>query len=178
MLLASLIWGLTGTSGRQVRYVNPQTLGKALKITLSVQEAEKQERFNESFYTEFEESLRLSSRSQAQDALEKGVSVTQLMGVRSITHAIGKARPQALTLQQRVAVLETRWRRPHRAAMSVMAWECPTRFKRETKPLDPSRKRDYSRRSRRVSSPRDENPSTNKQETRREATSSVNGERA
>jgi hypothetical protein len=60
MLLATFISGLTGTPGRQVRYANPQTLGQALKIALSFQEAEKQERFNESFYTHFDESLRLS----------------------------------------------------------------------------------------------------------------------
>jgi hypothetical protein len=63
MLLATFISGLTGTPGTQVRYANPQTLGQALKIALSDQEAENQERFNESFYTQFDESLRLSKRS-------------------------------------------------------------------------------------------------------------------
>jgi tRNA A37 N6-isopentenylltransferase MiaA len=50
MLLASFVAGLFGAHGRQVRYANPQAMKQALTIALSVQEAEKQERFNESFY--------------------------------------------------------------------------------------------------------------------------------
>jgi hypothetical protein len=34
----------------------------ALQVALAVQEAEKQEKFNESFYTRFENSVRLVSR--------------------------------------------------------------------------------------------------------------------
>ena len=49
MLLASFVAGLTGVPGRQVRYTNPQTIQQALRLALSVQEAEKQERFNNSF---------------------------------------------------------------------------------------------------------------------------------
>ena len=49
-LLASFVAGLAGVAGRQVRYQNPQTLQHALSIALSVREAEKQERFSETFY--------------------------------------------------------------------------------------------------------------------------------
>jgi hypothetical protein len=42
MLLASFVAGLTGVPGRQVLFANPQTVDQALKIALSVQEAEKQ----------------------------------------------------------------------------------------------------------------------------------------
>ena len=49
MLLASFLTGLEGTPGKQTRYANPQTVGEALKIALSMKEAEKQERFSESF---------------------------------------------------------------------------------------------------------------------------------
>jgi protein involved in polysaccharide export with SLBB domain len=59
MLLATYVAGLTGTPGRQVRYANPQTVQQVLQIALSVQEAEKQERFNNSFYTRFENSVNL-----------------------------------------------------------------------------------------------------------------------
>jgi len=41
-------------------------LEQALQITLAVQEAEKQETFKESFYTRFENSVRLVSRSHGQ----------------------------------------------------------------------------------------------------------------
>ena len=46
MLLSSFISGLHGVPGRQVRFSNPQDIDRALKITLTVQEAERQERFN------------------------------------------------------------------------------------------------------------------------------------
>jgi hypothetical protein len=62
MLLASFVSGFIGVSGRQVRYANPQTMEQALTIALSVQQAEK-ERFNESFYALFEDSVRLVSHS-------------------------------------------------------------------------------------------------------------------
>jgi len=51
MLLASFVSGLYGTPGVQVRYASVQSLSEALKITIAVQEAEKQERFNKSFYS-------------------------------------------------------------------------------------------------------------------------------
>ena len=63
MLLVSFVAGLTGSPGRQVRYRNPQTLQEAISVALSVQEAEKQERFNESFCVQFDRSVRLLSRS-------------------------------------------------------------------------------------------------------------------
>jgi tRNA A37 N6-isopentenylltransferase MiaA len=64
MILASFVSGLTGVPGRQVRYANPQTVQQALQIALPVQEAEKQERFNSSFYTRFDNSASLESRPQ------------------------------------------------------------------------------------------------------------------
>jgi hypothetical protein len=63
MLLASFVAGLSGVAGRQVRYSNPPTLEQALQIALSVQEAERQERFSESFYAKFDRSVRLTSNS-------------------------------------------------------------------------------------------------------------------
>jgi len=43
---------------------------QALRIALIVQEAERQKQFNESFYTQFEESVRLSSRSPSRASSE------------------------------------------------------------------------------------------------------------
>ena len=63
MLLASSVAGLTGPPGKQVRYASPRNIGQALSIALAVQGAEKQERFNESFYAKFDNSVRLSARS-------------------------------------------------------------------------------------------------------------------
>jgi hypothetical protein len=85
MHLAPFISGLYETPGRQVHYSNPQSLGQALKIALSVQEAEKQDRFNESFYTKFGESVRISSDPVAQQAPVMAASSTELTQVRSDT---------------------------------------------------------------------------------------------
>jgi len=49
MLLASFVAGLAGEAGRQNRFSKPQSLDEALKIELTVQEAEKQEKSSESF---------------------------------------------------------------------------------------------------------------------------------
>ena len=60
--------GLTGVPGTQVPYHNPPTLVKALKVALAVQEAEKQEKFSESFYASFDNSVRLRSSSPTHHA--------------------------------------------------------------------------------------------------------------
>lgn len=53
VLLASFVGGLTGVSGRQIRYANSSQMEQSLTIAITVQEAEKQESFNESSYTSF-----------------------------------------------------------------------------------------------------------------------------
>jgi len=63
MLLASFVTELTGNPGTQCRYANPQSMGQVLKIALSVQEAERQEKISESFYANFDRSVRLMSKS-------------------------------------------------------------------------------------------------------------------
>ena len=63
MLLASFVTRLTGNPGTQCRYANPQSMDQALRIALSVQEAERQEKFSESFYANFDRSVRLMSKS-------------------------------------------------------------------------------------------------------------------
>jgi hypothetical protein len=63
MVLASFVSGLDGVPGRQTLYANPQTLSEALRVALSFRKAEKQERFNETYYARFDESVRLMSRS-------------------------------------------------------------------------------------------------------------------
>ena len=64
MLLASFVAGLAGEVGRQTRFSNPQSLDQALKIALTVQEAEKQETSSESFYASFKDTLKLYSPGQ------------------------------------------------------------------------------------------------------------------
>jgi len=52
MLLASFTSGLLNTVGRQVRYALPKTMDEALKIAITVNQAEIQERRNEAFYVD------------------------------------------------------------------------------------------------------------------------------
>jgi len=52
MLLASFTLGLLNTMGRQVRYVMPKTVDEVLKIAITMNQAEIQERRNEAFYVD------------------------------------------------------------------------------------------------------------------------------
>ena len=52
MLVASFSSGLLNTVGRQVRYALPKTMDEALKIAITVNQAEIQERRNEAFYVD------------------------------------------------------------------------------------------------------------------------------
>jgi hypothetical protein len=54
MLLASYVSGLIGTRGTQVRYALPRTLEKAIKIAVTVEQAELQERKGDAFYLDSE----------------------------------------------------------------------------------------------------------------------------
>jgi hypothetical protein len=121
MLLATFISGLTGKPGRQVRYANPHTLEQALKIALSVEEAEKEERLNWSFYTQCDESLACRTDPLVQYEVETEANVTQMTCSRSITRTIGNAAVEALTPNQRKAARGKRRQSPHRAATNVMA---------------------------------------------------------
>jgi len=50
MLLASYVADLIGVPGRQVRYASLVSVEEATRIAVSVQEAERQEKFNNSFH--------------------------------------------------------------------------------------------------------------------------------
>jgi len=63
MMLASFISGLSDVVGTEVRYQAPRDIEQAVSLALAVQEAEKQEKFNETFYTRIDNSVRLLSRS-------------------------------------------------------------------------------------------------------------------
>jgi hypothetical protein len=54
LVLASYVAGLNGVPGKQVRYASPVSLVEAIRIAVSVQEAERQEKFNNSFYARYD----------------------------------------------------------------------------------------------------------------------------
>ena len=108
MPLASFVSGLSGTSGTLVRHANVQSLSEALKIAISVQEAEKQERFNESFYTKVDKTVRLMSRSPSRTRAGSG-SEQHLADVRrSITHVVSEIALQVMPAGLRPQALGTR----------------------------------------------------------------------
>jgi len=63
ILLAAFVSGLIGMPGKQCRYSNTQNLQQALSIALTVEQAEKQDRFYDSFYTRYDKTVRLLARS-------------------------------------------------------------------------------------------------------------------
>jgi hypothetical protein len=84
LLLASFISGLAGKVGKHVRYQSPRNLEQVLQIALAVQEAEKQEKFNESFYTRFENSVRLVSHDHTARNTARTINLgTQLTRTQS-----------------------------------------------------------------------------------------------
>jgi hypothetical protein len=72
MLLASFVAGLTGVVGKQVCYSAPRSMQQALSLALSVQGAENQEKFNESFFAMFDNSVKLVSRENDRTYREDG----------------------------------------------------------------------------------------------------------
>jgi len=61
--------------GKQCRYSNPQNLQQALSIALTVEQAEKQDPFYDSFYTRYDKTVRLLARSPSR---KKGVKIVPL----------------------------------------------------------------------------------------------------
>jgi len=140
ILLASFISSSSGNSGRQIRFAIPQDMEQALRIALTVQEAERQERFNESFCTQFEESVRLSSRSPGRAFSESEV---QRHSADSQTGSYSRAqRYNTLSRagrSQTPSSRETQFQNELRCyechGVGHFARECPTRQKGEQKPL-------------------------------------------
>jgi hypothetical protein len=65
MILAAFVGGLQGNVAKQVSYQAPKSLDQALSIALNVTEAEKQEKFGETFYARFDEALTVDSRESS-----------------------------------------------------------------------------------------------------------------
>jgi hypothetical protein len=106
MLLASFVLSLTGAPGREFRFLNLQTICDSLKIAPSAQEAERQERFNETSYTKFDESVRVDCHP-VQHAPETGVRSRQRVRERINTCIVGKIGLRLAYAGQQMATLGT-----------------------------------------------------------------------
>jgi hypothetical protein len=141
-MLATFVSGLTGVPGRQVRFANPQDVDQALKIALTVQEAERQGRFNESFYTQFDKSVGLCSRSpgrsrsgnesQKQTADSRTANRTRAQRCNTPSGAGKSETPSA-----RNAQTEATLRCYECHGVGQFARICPNRLKSRTKIADP-----------------------------------------
>jgi len=74
MYLASFVAGLSGVVGSQVRYAHPRTLQEALNLALAVDEAERQERRNETFCTRSDELAGQLPRTASKKSRERNDS--------------------------------------------------------------------------------------------------------
>jgi hypothetical protein len=81
MLLAGYISGLIGVPRKQVRYASPVSMDQAIRIAVSVDEAERQEKFNSSFYARNERRTESDSRNSRQAAHTRKAS--QAVGRRT-----------------------------------------------------------------------------------------------
>jgi hypothetical protein len=146
------VTGLTGVPGRQVRYAYPQTLEQALQTFLSVQEAERQEKFSESFYANFDRSVRLTSKSPARaysdDEEPRRCSRSRTVsGPRSQGNGTSSSAGKSGTPGTRNSRTKEAIRCYECDGIGHFARECPTQLKREANPSKQPEKRNPTERS-------------------------------
>jgi hypothetical protein len=178
MLLESFVLGLAGVVGRQTRFSNPQTIEDALRVALSVQEAEKQERFNESFY-KFENSVRLLCRSP-----DRSHSGNEGQHQTTDSRAVNRPRGQRLGTSGKTVRSEVARSRGAQTDAALRCYECrgighyarqcPTRQNREAKVSDSPGKRRPTERSKRSCPRGDRHPLVSNQGTKWEDKKSEN----
>ena len=134
MLLASFVAGLIGEPGRQTRFANPSNLSQVLLIALAVQEAERQEKANNSFYTKFENSVTPQSRSP-----NKRYSKNDMARHSVATRTVCKSTNKESNSNTRSAQTKEALRCYACEGLGHSARECPTRLKREERNFRPHR---------------------------------------
>ena len=137
-----------------------------------LQEAEKQEKFNNNFYARHDSITRSDSSSRHAVGSR---TASEAEGRRmEVPRSASKARASSTRNAQTKAALrcyECEW-------IGHFARECPTRLKREQgNPLQPGRK-NQTERSRRFGSPGEKPPNPTRQDSRSESNNSGNGRKA
>jgi hypothetical protein len=158
MLLASFVAGLVGVPGKQTRYSSPTSLEQAISLALTVQEAEKQEKFGESFYTRFNDSVRMLSRSPSRTHRE-GRQTQHTADERAASHMRGqrydstRGANDRLASSDRSSQTKTALRCHNCTGFGHFARDCPTRRRGEARSSDSRQTRNPNGRSRRPRTP-------------------------
>jgi len=97
MLLASYLAGLIGVPGTQVRYASPVSIEEAIRIAVSVQEAERQEKFN-----------KFLCATTTAERVATAVRDTRSVHVRPAKQRVDARRFQGVPTRQRPRALGTR----------------------------------------------------------------------
>jgi len=172
LLLASYVAGLIGIPGRQVRYASPVSVEEAIRIAVSVQEAERQQHFNNSSFARHESRTR--SDSSSRHAVGSRTANQAEVRLTEIPRSVDKARSSST----RNAPTKAALRCYECEGIAHFARECPTRLKREQgNSLQPGRK-NQTERSRCFGSPGEKPPNPTKQDSRSESNNSGNGRKA
>ena len=155
MLLASFVSGLGGSVGHHVRISCPRSLPEALNLALAVQEAERQERSNGSFYAKSEKSVR--SRSEPEDRQHpiNRNRRNQEKHARSQRQSTPDSKNKVEQSETRKTKSETTFRCYECDGRGHFAKECPTRLKKEKKLSDSPGRKNPSERSKRSHVPGD-----------------------
>ena len=172
MLLASFVAGLAGAPGKQVRYAGPRDIQTALSIALAVQEAEKQERFNETFYARFENSVSMLTRSpsrtrQHDDKSRRSPDAQAVNHSRSQRYKPPRGNNKPSTSATRNVQTEAAIRCYQCEGLGHFARECPTRRRKKPEPSNAPGKRNPNERSRRSRSPGNKSSQGKSRETSR-----------
>ena len=171
VLLASYVAGLIGVPGRQVRYASPVSVEEAIRIAVSVQEAERK-KFN-NFYVR-QDSRTYSDSDKSQHAVGPRTA-NQAEGQRTeFPRSANNVRASSTRNTQTKAAL----RCYECEGIGHFGRECPTRLKREQGNSQQPGRKNQTERSRRFGSSGAKPPSQTKQDSSKESNSSGNGKRA
>jgi len=172
MLLARYVAGLIGIPGREVRSASPVSVEEAIRIAVSVQETERQGKFNNSFYARHDSRTRSDSGSQHAVGSR---TASQAEGRHTeIPRSADKARASSTRNAQTKAAL----RCFECEGIGHFARECPTRLKREQGNSLQAGRKNPTERSRRYGSPGEKTPTPTEQDSRWESNNSGNGRKA
>jgi len=175
MLLSSFVAGLGGEIGKQVRYASPRDIEQAMSIAITVQEAANQEKFNETFYTRFDDSVRLLSQSPSrprrEDSRSRRSADTQAVNhLHDQRYRTPRGTNKPSNSRNRNEQTKEAIRCFNCEEFGHFARDCPTKFKREANSSGSRGSRDTNRQSH----PPDKPPCAQKREDRERVTSQGN----